>query len=78
MRLFGRGGRHDEQAPLTQEDVRDEMTRTDPEYARVRKALHEGRNLQTAARKQAMLEGLERRARRIETIEETWRRNAGN
>ena len=75
MRVFGQRGEQDrERPPITAETVRDEMTRDDPEYARVRQALHDGRNLQTAARKQAILEEIARRAQRIQTIEDAWGR----
>lgn len=59
MRMFGRQERRQASPPITEESVRDEMTRDDPEYARARRALHDARNLQTAARRQAMLRELD-------------------
>lgn len=67
MRLFGSSDRPHNPPPIDEETVREEMTRDDPEYARVRQALHDGRNLQTAARHQALL-----RERRVRATEDAW------
>lgn len=57
--------------PPDAEMIREELARTDPEYARVRRALHDGRNLQQATRAAERL-----RQRRIDMQMEAWRRDA--
>lgn len=74
MRLFGRDERRREPAPPDPEAIRDEMTRTDPDYARVRHALHEARNLQAAKRSTEEIIEAARRHRRVDTQAESWRR----
>lgn len=57
MRLFGTG-RQREDVEIDPASVREELTRTDPAYARVRQALHDARNLQNFARENEKLRAL--------------------
>jgi hypothetical protein len=49
MRFFGIGRAKDTSprgpVPIDQDALRDQMTRDDPEHARARRVLHEGKNL---------------------------------